>query len=118
MSEPKFPYGHVFHEHGDDGFYFTRRMLSKWTIRELLLKHYYLTMRLDGYGHLTASDYQKQNCLTFRAELHSRNVDAVRNCMDNEMWYDWGYRWVQAKWYPLDASRRDLEQTRYVRIGL
>lgn len=117
MSERNPPYGDVFHKMGDDGFYFTREMLSKWTIRELLLKHYYLTMRLDGYGHLDASEFQKKNCLIFREELHARNVDAVRHCMDMEMWYDWGYRHVRIKWYPLHTPR-DLEQTRYVRIGL
>ena len=112
-----FPYGSMFHYMGDDGFFYSRETLSKWTIRELLLKHYYLTMRLDGYGHLDASEYQKANCLTFRAELESRGVDAVRNVMDNEKWYDWGYRSVQTKWFPLGAPREE-EGCLYVRIGL
>lgn len=115
--EDNSPYGSVFHYMGDDGFFYTREKLKSWTIKELLIKHYYLTFRLDGYGHLDASEYQKQNCLTFRDELHNRDVDAVRHCMDMERWYDAGYRYVRAKWYPLGAERPQ-EGCRYVKIGL
>lgn len=97
------PYGNVFHVYKDNGYFYKPEDISpqKATIHELLLKHYYLTMRLDGYGHLTASEEIFHNCQVFRDELHRRGVDAVQHCVDMEMWYDWGYREVITEWRPL-----------------
>jgi hypothetical protein len=88
----KFKYGSLYHKHECNGVFYTTKHLKKWTDRELLMKHYYLTMALDGYGHETATEATKANCLTFRAVLIERGHDPIKNVMLNEMWYDWGYR--------------------------
>lgn len=118
-SNKDFPYGHVFHTMGDNGYIYKRSDFKTWNIPPLLIKHYYLTMRLDGYGYLTASDAEKQNCLTFREELESRNVDAIGHVMWMEEWYNWGHREIVTHWYPLDDRYLPNDMaTRYVRIGL
>jgi len=71
---------------------YTEEHLKRWTTREIMLMHYYLTSRLDGYGHLTADDSIKENCELFRRVLTQRGHDGVRNCIYNERAYDAGYR--------------------------
>lgn len=74
---------------------YTEKHLEKWTTREILKMHYYLTSRLDGYRHLTADESIKHNCLLFREVLRQRGVDGVDNCIQNEAFYYGGYRdWV------------------------
>ena len=91
-SIPK--YGSVFHWHEDSTVY-RPEMLRNWSDRELIIKHYHLTARLDGYNHLDASQTAKDNCLVFREELARRGIDGVKHCMLMDMYYDWGYRKVQ-----------------------
>ena len=72
--------------------YYTEEHLSKWTDREIMKMHYYLTNRLDGYGHLSAHDSIKHNCDLFRRVLRERGRDGVDNVIWNETFYNWGYR--------------------------
>lgn len=82
--------------------YYTEEHLKKWTTREIMLMHYYLTARLDGYGHLTADESIKHNCTLFRNVLRERGHDGVDNCILNERAYDAGYRhWIYTE-SPID----------------
>lgn len=92
------PYGSVYHWHEDNTQY-TPEMLKSWSNRDLLLKHYHLTARLDGYGHLSASDTMKSNALIFREALRGRGIDGVQHCIQMDWLYDAGYRHV-AIFYP------------------
>lgn len=95
---------------------YTEDHLSKWTTREIMKMHYYLTARLDGYGHLTADQTVKDNCTLFRNVLAERGHDGVDNCMQNEMFYDCGYRSWQYTESPI-GEKREKPATNYVRIG-
>lgn len=96
---------------------YTEEHLAKWTTREIMKMHYYLTDRLDGYGHLTADESIKENCLLFRRVLAERGHDGVDNCIKNDWAYDAGYRdWFYTE-SPVDKPTPKPETT-YVRIGL
>ena len=74
---------------------YTEEHLEKWTTREVMKLHYYMTDRLDGYDHLTADQTVKDNCLLFRKVLRDRGHDGVDNCIRNEWYYNAGYReWI------------------------
>jgi hypothetical protein len=75
----KFPYGHVFWELPEKMFEYKEEQLQSWGKFELLRMHYYLTKRLDGYGHLTADNSIKNNCELFRRILAERNINGVTN---------------------------------------
>lgn len=80
--------------------YYTEEHLKSWTTREIMKMHYYLTARMDGYGHLTAHDSIRHNCLLFRRVLAERGYDGIANYRNNEAYYDWGYRdwlWSNSK---------------------
>lgn len=96
---------------------YTEDHLSKWTTREIMKMHYYLTARLDGYGHLTADQTVKDNCLLFRRVLAERGHDGVDNCIRNEWAYQAGYRhWIYTN-SPV-GKVTPKPQTTFVRIGL
>ena len=97
------PYLSVFHWHEDSTVY-TPESLKNWTPRELIIKHYHLTARLDGYNHLVESpalETMKKSVLVFREELARRGIDGVRHCMQMDWAYDAGYRKVQVFYPPL-----------------
>lgn len=110
------PYGSVFHWHEDQTKY-TPEMLKKWSNRELIIKHYHLTARLDGYGYLSATQVQQDNCLVFREALAERGIDGVKHCIQMDMYYDWGHREVQV-FYPKLDEPLDMPETRFVYVGL
>jgi len=97
------PYGSVFHWHEDNTRY-TPAMLKNWSNRELLIKHYHLTARLDGHNHLDATQTAKDNCLVFRAALAERGIDGVAHCRVMDWYYDAGMREV-AVFFPKLGER-------------
>ena len=115
----EFSYGSVWWKVPDEMVYYQPHHLDNWTDREVLKMHYYLTKRLDGYGHLTAHDSIKHNCEVFRAVLASRGIDGVDNVIANEEFYNWGYRsWQFTASRIDDPWNRHRPQVSFVRIGL
>lgn len=100
---PEAPYLSVFHWHEDKTRY-TRESLTNWSDREVLIKHYHLTARLDGYNHLVESpalEIMKETVLVFREELAARGIDGVQHCVIMDWNYDAGARKVQVFYPPL-----------------
>ena len=117
MSE--FTYGSVWWKLPDEMVTYQPHHLDNWTNMEVLKMHYYLTKRLDGYGHLTAHDSIKHNCKVFREVLAARSIDGVDNCIQNETFYDWGYRtWQFTESRVGDPNLYRRPRVSFVRIGL
>lgn len=80
---------------------YTEQHLKSWTKRELLIMHWHLTRRLDGYGHETADQSIKDNCVLFRKVLVEMGEDPIKNVIDNEEFYNWGNRSWHHKTAPM-----------------
>lgn len=115
--EAQWPYGSCWWVCPPTMPYYTEEHLSKWTNRELLKMHYYLTNRLDGYNYLSAHDSIKHNCTLFREVLRQRGIDGVHNVMWNETFYDWGYRHWRYTESPI-KNAEPLPETKFVKISL
>lgn len=97
--------------------YYTEKHLETWTDREVMKMHYYLTKRLDGYGHLSAHDSIKHNCNLFREVLRQRGIDGINNVQWNETFYDWGYRHWRWTASPI-KDPKPLPEIKFVKISL
>lgn len=113
----KWHYGSVWWKLPEKMVYYTEEHLKQWSDREIMKMHYYLTMRLDGYGHLDADESIKHNCNLFRRVLAGRGIDGVDNVIWNETFYGWGYRDWQFTSSRIDTPAKQPD-TKFVRIGL
>lgn len=95
-KEERWPYGSCWWVPSPNMVQYTDEHLKKWTTREIMKMAYYLVKRMDGYGHLSASEAVKHNAEAFTAALHQRGFDPICNARDNMLYfYNWGYRsWV------------------------
>lgn len=65
--------------------------LIEWTDDELGLRLAVLYPKVDGYGHLTATDQVKEEITSLMREIERRGYDPLSNLIYNERNSGWGW---------------------------